>query len=199
VAKRRPPPGLDDLVGPTAADFRQHSTEEYESQITAVLCRHYQIPTTVRKAMMKEHEAQTSVRGLTLDRWHEYYPGFPIYLGAVVITNLPKDSPVSKLFTSFGRRKFMVEYETLLESRPVSAENMACGLVFRWPHLSGPGAAPTGLVLHNRGIVEEVPGVRMIWVPPDNGEKLTIEPLSILLKSIHHQADGRKWVPESSD
>ena len=199
MAKKRPPPGLDDLVGPTTADFQQHHTEEYEASVTGVLCRHYKVPTKVRGQMMDEQENLTGVRALTLGVWHEYFPSFPIYLGAVVIPHLPKDSTVSKLFTSFGRRKFMIEYETLLESRPPSADNMATGLVFRWPHLVGPGSGPAGLVLHNRGMVGEVPGVRILWTPPDDGEPLVIEPLSILLRSIDYQADGRRWVPETSD
>lgn len=190
---KKPPPGLDDLKGPTKEDFRQHHADEFEDQIVAVLCRHYGVPTIVRERMRTANQDWIGEKVLTFIQWYDFYPEFPMYFGSTVIPHLPKDATVSKLFTSFGTRKFIEEYEVLLESAP-TPDSCPTGLIFKWPYLAGPGSPPTGLVLHNRSFNEGVAGVRITWISPDTKSRLTIEPLTILLTTLDVETPGKPWM-----
>lgn len=190
----RPP-----MPGKTA--FRDRG-EEYEGQIVEVLFRHYKTPKPVRDVIWQDMADRTGVGRYTLDAWYRRYPSFPIYLGTAVISHLPKTCTLSKLFLDFGHRPFMQAREALIAAAPqeVVDGTKPCGLIVRWPHLSGPGKAPTGLVIHDRGWSSEVPGTRISWtMQGSKQETLCIEHLSTLLKGIDDESPNRKWEPDEDE
>lgn len=187
------------VFAPTADDLRAGREDDYEEQIVIRLCKHFQIPPAERERMRRHMEGLTGDPRLTLDMWADRFPTFPIYLGCCIITHVSKKTPVSRLFMDFRGRPFMQEYSALLERRPDNATGRPVGLIFKWPHLDAPGSPWSGLVLTDRTPTWEVPGVRVTWVPPGDLEPLHIEPLSVLLSSIDHEATGRRWRPEDDE
>lgn len=174
-------------------------SQEFEGQIVQVLYRRYNTPREVRNRIWQTLEDETGQGHHTLDGWYREYPTFPIYLGAAVISHLPKTCTLSKLFLDFGGRPFIRAREEVIQSAPEEVgKGKPCGLVVRWPYLSGSGDSPTGLVIHDRGWSSNVSGVRISWTMPGSKEEtLCVEHLTTMLDGIDNDAPGRKWEPES--
>lgn len=197
--ERRP---LSELTPPSTAQSQADRESEFEGLIVVKLCVRYKIPAITRKQMWTVIKDRSGTGRLSLPVWHEFFPSFPVYLGVAVITHLPKDCTISKLFMDFGNRKFIPAYQRVCESVPDGDAGQPVGLVFRWPHLTGTGDAPTGLIVHNRGWSANVSGVRISWTPPNTpegigGEKLCIEHFDTFLNGIDADAVGRKWAPST--
>lgn len=199
MSDRRP---LPDDLRPPPRPSKMEQTASFENQLVQQLCRRYAIPTNVRKEMARTLSDRTGIRRdwLNFTIWHETFPDFPAYLGAATMTHLSKNCTVSKLFLSFGTRKFINPYMDLVASAPDHYRGMPVGLVFRWPHLTNTLESPTGLVLHNRGWSRSVPGVRIDWTPKNDSEEtssqtLCIEHFNVFLNGIDHDATGKKWSP----
>lgn len=196
MSEKKPAPKLGDITPPTAEELTTNEEDAFEQRLVERLCRRYGIDRQLRLEMEWRNDELIGAKRLTFNTWHEMFPTFPVYLGAVIIPHLPKDCTVSKLFTSFGYRKFVKEYARLEQEIPHTATSLALGLVFRWPRLSKTGAAVDGLVMHNRSFNPKVPGVRLTWVSKDKSE-FTVETFSTLLHGIDHDAPGRKgWRPD---
>lgn len=199
-------PSFSDLSGDK--DWRANEQTQFETQIVDHLFNYYDLSRSVRAEIFQETRHGEGQSRLTFQAFFERFPTFPIYLVIRKFRNIVDDASVNRIFSDFLRRKFVKEYEIIEDEIPDGYEGPV-GLVFFWPHLKGQikrkktekvsgvreRGGSLGLVLHNRHIVQEVPGVRIWWISKGKAQ-LVIEPLSVLLNSIDKDSSGRKWHPD---
>jgi hypothetical protein len=165
---------------PTGEDWSTFDSRCFEHEVVTHLLTRYKIPTPMRNELLDISERHTQMRKFSLEDFCNYFSGFPIYLACRKIRKVADDSTISRIFSSFQGRKFVREYENLLDSCEERVQAGPIGLVFHWPRLGG-----HGLVLHNREITQAVSGVRLLWVSP-SGIQLVVEPFAVLLASLEH-------------
>lgn len=191
---RKRPAALSGIRPPSAEDLRAERADEFEEQMVIQLCVHYGVPTARRNAMKERVGLRTGTSWLNFSTWYDEFPGFPVYFGCCLLTNLDKEATVARIMRNFGGLRLVREFDRLEENRPDEFSGRPLGLLLRWPNLAGPGNPPTGLVLHNRPVTWDVSGVRIIWSPPERKEVLVIEPLSVFLKALDQGHPRREWM-----
>ena len=91
---------------------------------------------------------KTGKMGLTFDWFHEFFPDFPVRMGAAKLTYI-HDISVPNLFgAGFVKMKFFLEYRDHLLRENLDDRTDRAGLAFMWP---GIGI----MVLHNYPVGDE--------------------------------------------
>lgn len=188
--KRRPAPRLGDIRPPSGRELAQSAAEEWENSIVSQICVQLKISTDLRRRMRDWNEERGEGDRLDFEALHHVLPELPVQLFCKIFPNLGKRLTVSRFFTAFASTEVYKYYQQLVKDQGL--ERHCVGLVFRWPRLGGPGAGPTGLVLHNRPPQWDVPGVRLTWTNKE-GETLVVEPLPVLLAAI--LGGSSEWRP----
>lgn len=176
------------VLGLTGAQLRLFDEQNYENALVALLFARYNLPRKIKFEMLDEMKFGGESPRLTLAAFCRRFSNFPVYLVAKKFRTVSASCPVSRLFSDFRRRCFTQEFYSLQENLDeAEVAGRALGLIFDWPHL--PGGKAKGLVLHDRVPDNESAGVRMTWVGEDE-ERLTLEPLSVFLKSVDADYDS---------
>lgn len=162
--------------------FKEWTAAAFENEIARYLMTKYSIPGNVRKELAAVNADSGSVK-VTVEQV-TLLLNFPMPCVCRYVGGVAKDSTVSKLFTDFGHRRFMVTYYDVEDSYRESGRQPA--MIFNWPWLGGVKA----LVVHGMVPDWSKPGARLTWVNPVNDKLLIVEPLPNFLDNIDVRFSG---------
>lgn len=146
--------------------------------------------TNVSRKMMKWNQAETGQYALTFRAFHEYYPSFPLLLGASRLESklhLDPNAMLPALFKKFQKAPFMAEYLDLRRLKYGSEQGRTVGLIVPRKGM------PKGLIIHGAGI-EGIPyqGLTMTFTA-DDCEPVYVRSFADLVSAICRPGG---WEPE---
>lgn len=181
-------PGMKEL-------FKAETLESWEDRLLDWLFARHRIARALRSQIREEQLAKVDGESAFLEAWNMAFPDYPVWYGATIIRHIDKKCPVSLLMCQMSRSELVRKFEAF-EEEVGDERNKPLALIVRWPNLVRRGEISGALVLHDGEPEWSVPGTRLTWVysEPDLG-KLTLQPLSLLVKEIDVRAGGR-WRPQ---
>jgi len=184
------------LAGPGMAEIRRAETlESWEDQLLDWLFSRHRVARALRNRIREEQLERVDGESAVLEAWNEAFPDYPVWYGATIIRHIDKQCPLSLLMCQMSRSALVRKFEAF-EEEVGEGRSKPLALIVRWPNLVRRGEISGALVLHDGEPEWSVPGTRITWVynEPECG-KLTLQPLSLLVKEIDVRSGGR-WRPE---
>lgn len=152
-----------------------------------------------RKAVMRIVSEATGVSRLTFRAFSEFFPTFPMFLGADDLGHLPKplhllqEAILPAWFRNFRHLPFILPYEAFYDGLGEEAGLKPVGLVFPRRGFQ------QGLVVHNGPVDKFVPPRTpcFLYAGGEKAMSLVVQPFIGLLDHIY--ARGRGWKPDDND